>query len=148
MLIWRITSLLVALGCLFMVTLGIWAYENMPLHFSKPPGENAKQIYNQFYLVPYASMTLVLTIFSALGFSTLLRTWLSGICLGGASLCFFMVNSGVVGHDFGHVIYGGCFESAAMTNLIVSFNLVLLGYCGIVTFVSARELMYLRRDVA
>ena len=131
-----------------MVILGIWAYENMPLHFSKPPGENAKRIYNQFYLVPYASMALVLTIFSALGFSTLLRTWLSAICLGGASLCFFMINSGVVGHDFGHVIYGGCFESVAMTNLIVSFNLMLLGNCGIVAFVSARELMYLRRNAA
>ena len=131
-----------------MVILGIWAYENMPLHFNKPPGDNAKIIYNQFYLVPYASMTLALAIFAVLGVTTLLRTWLSAVCLGGATLCFFMINSGVVGHDFGHVIYGGCFESVAMTNLIVSFNLLMFGYCAIITFISARELMLLRRNVA
>ena len=93
-------------------------------------------------------MTLALAIFAVLGVTTLLRTWLSAVCLGGASLCFFMINSGVVGHDFGHVIYGGCFESVAMTNLIVSFNLLMFGYCAIITFISARELMLLRRNVA
>ena len=122
-----------------MVFIGVYAYNEMPLHFKKPPSEVSKLVYNQFYLVPYAGMSLALLIFALLGISALLRIWLAAICLGLSTFCMFFIQASSVGHDFGHVIYGGCFESRGMISLIVSLNILLLVSCCMMTYYSARD---------
>jgi len=102
-----------------MVSMGVWAFNNMPTHFRVPPGEGSKLIYNRFYLVPYAGMALALTFYAILGISPTLRIWLAAASLGVAVFCLFFINSGVAGHDFGHVIFGGCLQSIAMERLVL-----------------------------
>ena len=143
--LWRLASFAVGSACLLMVLMGIWAYNNMPLHFKSPPAEVSRQVYNQFYLVPYAGMAASLFIFSGLGLSVALRAWLSAACLGISLFGLFFIQAKSVGHDFGHVIFGGCFESQKMTVLILYCNIITVSFCGLITFYSARDFYRFRR---
>ena len=111
-------------GCLVMIIIGLLAFFNLDFAFKNYPCESQRQNYNLGFFAPY---TLLFSLYFIEFFSSVFigsRLFFVSMCFGGSVFCLFFTNVGGVGHDFGHVIFGGCFESMAMDRGIITFNIV------------------------
>ena len=124
----NILSLMMAIGCFSMLAVGLWSYFGIADHFKRYPNESARNFYNKFYFVPYFMLMFGCLAHTFAGVSYSLRLWLSSIMLGMSFFCLFFSNVGGIGHDFGHVLYGGCFESVQYDSLILYYNCTMVLY--------------------
>lgn len=131
---YRLLSILMAIACVSMVVIGLTGY-----HGRKPPCSLVITLYNHYYFVPYVVLSGVFMVYALLGFNTKLRVWLASICLGTSLFGYFFIPLSGAGHDFGHVLYGGCFESARLDSLIQNINLCLMGYSLFLVILGIRE---------
>ena len=129
-------SFIMAIGCALMLAVGLWSYFGIYDHFKKYPGELTRSVYNKFYFVPYFMLMFGCLCHSFAGISHSIRLWLSSIMLGMSIFCFFFSNVGGIGHDFGHVLFGGCFESMQYDLLILGFNIVMVLYSLLLTYIN------------
>jgi hypothetical protein len=131
---YRLLSVLMAIACISMVFIGLAGY-----HGWRSPCDLTKMIYNHYYFVPYVVLSGVFLVYALLGFNAKLRVWLSSICFGTSLFGYFFIPVSGAGHDFGHVLYGGCFESVRMDSLIQNINLCLMGYAIFLVILGIRE---------
>ena len=128
----NILSFMMAIGCLAMLAVGLWSYFGIVDHFKRYPNELARNCYNKFYFVPYFMLMFGCLTHTFAGVSYSLRLWLSSIMLGMSIFFLFFSSVGGIGHDFGHVLYGGCFESVQYDSLINYFNFTMVLYSFII----------------
>jgi len=113
----KLVSGTMMMGCLVAIGVGLLAFFNLGIAFKRWPTAETRALYNVVFFAPF---TLLFCVYFIHFWTSLIigsRLWLSSICLGASLMCAVLIipsGLGVVGHDFGHVLYGGCFESVAM----------------------------------
>lgn len=142
----KILSFVMAIGCAVMILLGLWSYFGIFEHFKRYPIDSSRGFYNKFYFLPYFMLMFGCLCHTLAGFTQGLRLCFSSIMLGMAIFCFFLSNAGGIGHDFGHVLFGGCFESVQYDSLIFGFNVFSMLCCGYI--VSLNYVGYYREKLS
>jgi hypothetical protein len=101
-----------------MIVMGLTAVFGMEPCFKRFPGNEARAVYDKFYFAPYFLMIFPYVIFAIAGHYRSIGLWSASFSLGFSLFSLFFVDVGGISHDFGHVIYGGCFESVGYERTI------------------------------